>query len=211
MFATAVATAAGSAPDASYAAPQAALLRAAHSRPSSDSCHAIGSPTDPPRRCSDNPRTPPSQPTPDGARSELVPHLVGHDRDVLELDVVDPRRRPARRTSTSETSAGRRAAVLPGHLEPARSLAVDDLAAGVALQLIPAAEAVVAADREEPAADPLGRGQRVPDVLDRRVVGATDRTARPSPSPSGPCRPSGGWPRSRGRCRSCDGSLLRCV
>src|SRR4029079_1981784 len=42
---------------------------------------------------------------------------------------------------------------------------------GVALELVPTADAEVAAQREEPAADPLRVRDRVPDVVDRsRVV-----------------------------------------
>ena len=55
-----------------------------------------------------------------------------------------------------------------------RPVAFEDLAAGVALQLVSATQPVVAADRQEPAADPLGRRQRLPDVLDRRVVGSLE-------------------------------------
>ena len=101
------------------------------------------------------------------------PTLLGHDGGVLELE----RRRPVirartSRTSTSETSPAlvRRLAVDPRHLQPVGPLARDDLAAGVALELVPAAQPVVAADRQEPAADPLWVRERVPDVLDRRVV-----------------------------------------
>src|SRR5207248_9396340 len=49
-------------------------------------------------------------------------------------------------------------------------LAPEDLAARVALHLVPAAQPEVAAHRYEPAAEPVGVGERVPDVLDRGVV-----------------------------------------
>ena len=124
--------------------------------------------------------------------------------------VVDPSPAGARRTSTSEARPGIGHAVDPGHPEPVRSVAVEDLAAGVALQLVSATDAVVAADRQEPAADPLGRRQRVPDVLDRRV----DRCAgcgRPGlrRRRAGRCRPTR-WMASISRTMSIiDGFLLR--
>ena len=59
-----------------------------------------------------------------------------------------------------------------------RPLAGEDLAPGVALELVSTTKAIVPADRQEPAADPLGVRDRVPDVFDGCVVLAAeaDRT-----------------------------------
>ena len=62
----------------------------------------------------------------------------------------------------------------PRDEQPVRPVAGDDPAPGVALELVAAADPVVAADRQEPAADPLGVRQRVPDVVDRGVVGPAE-------------------------------------
>src|SRR5205823_3272694 len=56
-------------------------------------------------------------------------------------------------------------------LEPVRPIASHDLAAGVAFELEVPTDAVVATDRQEPAADPPGVRQGVPDVVDRSLIG----------------------------------------
>ena len=72
-----------------------------------------------------------------GTRSELVPELVGDDRDVLELD-----RRgsgSSRRETHDDLRGGARIGHLaedPGHPDLAWPVAFEDLAAGVALQLV---------------------------------------------------------------------------
>src|SRR5215813_3495508 len=50
-------------------------------------------------------------------------------------------------------------------------IAAGNLSARIALQLIAAAEAKIAGDREEPARNALGIGDRVPHVFHRRVIG----------------------------------------
>ena len=90
---------------------------------------------------------------PDRARAVLLPH-VGGTMAVCSSTSVAPVARRASRTSTSD-SAG--LAPPPAQVTFSGSaVAVEDLAAGVALELVAAAEAEVAADRQEPAADPLG-------------------------------------------------------
>ena len=61
------------------------------------------------------------------------------------------------------------------HAERGGRVARLDGAARVALDGVAAAEAQVAADGQEPAWDPLGGGDGVPDVVDRRAVGLRDR------------------------------------
>ena len=63
-------------------------------------------------------------------------------------------------------------AELPGRGQVAGRLAGGDLAAGVVLDLEPAAEPEVAGDRGEPAWDPLGVGDGLPEVVDVGGVGA---------------------------------------
>ena len=79
-----------------------------------------------------------------------------------------------------------------------RRVAGDDLAAGVALELEPAADPEVAADREEPAGDALGVGDGVPDVIDAGGKVRRSRTVRPSPAairpvPTSRCTASIWW------------------
>ena len=174
-----------------------------NSRPSSDSRQAIGSPTVPPRRWSARPSTPPSQPTPT-APGPNRPHIRRGHRGVLEHE----RRRSLpcpRELDLDFGDVGRAGhlAVDPGRAQPVRPLAGHDLAAGVAFELVSPAHAVVAADRQEPSADPLRVGQGVPDVLDGRVVGAFEADGPPLPrrDPAGAdCRAS--RLRVHGRCRS---------
>jgi len=103
-----------------------------------------------------------------GAGAVLVPEFVVDVRHMLQLEP-----RPARGL-LDETHSDPRglAAVFPRHREMARRLARPDLAAGVALELVAAAEAQVARDREEPAREALGIGESVPQVVDAGVVGA---------------------------------------
>src|SRR5262249_58278112 len=60
----------------------------------------------------------------------------------------------------------------PGDRQMARRLAARNLAAGIALQLIAAAEPQLARDRQEPARDAFGVGDGVPHVRGRGVVAA---------------------------------------
>ncbi len=60
----------------------------------------------------------------------------------------------------------------PGDQQPVRSLTGADLATRVAFELVAPAEPELPADGQEPAADALRIRQRIPDVVDRRVVGA---------------------------------------
>ena len=64
------------------------------------------------------------------------------------------------------------AAVLPGDRQRGAAVAGGDLTAGVALELVAPAEAQVAADRQEPPRDALRGGDRVPEIVDRGLVGA---------------------------------------
>src|SRR6516164_6709311 len=110
---------------------------------------------------------------PDGARAELVPHLVRDDRRVLELEgrglvacfgEADDDFRDVRRVPGVHVD--------PRRHEAMRTLARDNRATRVAFELVVAAHSQVAADREEPASDPPGVGEGVPDVVDGRRVGA---------------------------------------
>jgi hypothetical protein len=74
------------------------------------------------------------------------------------------------------------ATVLPGRAEAVRRIAQLERAAGVAFELISAALAQIAGDRQEPAWDAFGVGARVPDVLDLGVVRSTNGTVRASPA-----------------------------
>jgi hypothetical protein len=69
------------------------------------------------------------------------------------------------------------AAELPGDPVPARWFARLDGAAGVALDAVPAAFAQITGHRKEPAADPLGAGHGVPQVVDVGWVGVLHRQA----------------------------------
>src|SRR5690606_23360836 len=61
---------------------------------------------------------------------------------------------------------------LPGDVERVRGIAAGDGAPGVAFELVATADFQVALDGQKPASEPLWRGERVPQVLDRRVVAA---------------------------------------
>ena len=69
---------------------------------------------------------------------------------------------------------GRPVPVDPGHREQAGRFAAQDLATRVARETERPADAEIAGDREEPAAQPLRVGAGLPDVLDRRVVAPAD-------------------------------------
>src|SRR5215207_8692146 len=101
-----------------------------------------------------------------GSRTELLPHVVADGGDVLELQTgasvgilgevhLDP-------TGVFP--------VLPGQRQVTGRLTGGDLPAGISLQLVAAAQAQVARDRQEPAGNALDARQRVPQILDRRVV-----------------------------------------
>jgi hypothetical protein len=59
----------------------------------------------------------------------------------------------------------------------------------------PSADAIVAADREEPAADPLRPRQRIPDLVDRCVVRSAepDRASFPGRDPGAADLPRHGF------------------
>jgi hypothetical protein len=105
VFVTFRATVSSSAPATRLASPQATLPRVANSRPSSDICQAIGSPTEPPARWQREPEQAAFPADPDRARAVLVPHLVGHDGDMLELSRVELSPASVRRISTSDGGA----------------------------------------------------------------------------------------------------------
>src|SRR5262245_54339977 len=102
------------------------------------------------------------------AGAELLPLLVGFVREVLERQPRGLGRPPIDRDVHPRGVA----AVLPRDLVMPRRLALEDLAAGVALDLVAAAEAQLAGDRREPARQALGVGDAVPQILLRRLVGA---------------------------------------
>ncbi len=66
---------------------------------------------------------------------------------------------------------GRSVAQQPCHTQQARWFARDAIASGMALQLVPPADAKVTGDGEKPTVDPAGVGARVPQVLDGRGIG----------------------------------------
>jgi hypothetical protein len=86
-------------------------------------------------------------------------------RDVLELEA-----RALAHREQPNVDPARGAHHLPGQIECLRRLAARDGAAGVADELIAAADLQVALDRQEPAAKALGRGDRLPQILDGGVV-----------------------------------------
>src|SRR5690606_6074600 len=106
-----------------------------------------------------------------GPRSVLVPEggVLGDLRGVLQLQ---PRAGPV--GADSHRDPARVAAELPGRGELARRLARPDRAAGVALDLVVAALHEIAGDRRGPAGQPVGTGQRVPEILGAGVVDLTD-------------------------------------
>src|SRR5690606_31071978 len=67
----------------------------------------------------------------------------------------------------------------PAHPQHAGRLAGEDLATGIALELEVPAELQFTADRQEPPVDALGRGERVPHLLDIGPIDPAkrDRTA----------------------------------
>jgi hypothetical protein len=87
-------------------------------------------------------------------------------RDVLE----HKSRAPIIAREADMDPAGR-AAELPRHIERLGRIAAGDGPAGVALELIPAAELEIALDGEKPASQTLRGRERIPQILDRRVVG----------------------------------------
>src|SRR4029453_7819183 len=105
----------------------------------------------------------------DDVEQLAIPLDLGAHGGVLELE----HGAAARAGGQAELDLVDRAVgVDPGHREQAWRLAAQDLAAGVALEAEPPADAEVAGDREEPAVDPVRVGAGLPDVLDRRVVAA---------------------------------------
>ena len=205
----ALAAASGSAPAATFAAPHASLLRGAKSRPSSDSCQAIGvvhGLAVPRWRAS--PSTPMSQPTPTAPGPYWSHISSGTTAMCSSSKAVVSSSTAVRAGPRPRRPVGSRA-VHPRHPEPVRSLAGDDLAAGVALELVRPPSRKSPLIGQEPAADALGVRERVPDVVDGRVVVAAKA------DDAGPRRPAiGRVPTSRwmasicGRCRSWGGSFL---
>ena len=135
-------------------------------RPSSDSDQAsacAGSTSGAPARWWPSPSSPRSQPTPVAPGPNWVQKSLSvcwvwrSSSRVPSVDLGQLHGQPAGGTHE-----------LPGHREQPRWLAGLDLAAGVALDLIAPAQLEIAADGSEPARQPLGRGQGVPDVVDRR-------------------------------------------
>src|SRR5919197_532625 len=117
---------------------------------------------------------------PGGARAVLGPPRRVDDRDVLQLQqrlTVGAGGEPHLDLAAA-TPAGM-VADHPRHLEQVRRLAPPDLATGVALQLVGPAQAEVTGDGQEPAADPLGVGDGIPDVPDRRLVAPPQHDAVP--------------------------------
>src|SRR5262249_22028117 len=99
----------------------------------------------------------------------LRPPFVRHISDVLQLQM----RAAAGILRERDVDPARLAGpACPGQPEKARRLAADDLASGVALELIAAADAQVAGDWQEPARNAFRIGERVPKVVDAGVVGA---------------------------------------
>src|SRR5699024_8333051 len=109
-----------------------------------------------------------------GAGPEGLPHLggdVGGAGDVLELDTGGL----LALGGEAEGQPGHATHHLPGHGEfggaVGRRLAAEDLAAGVALELVAAAELQLAREGEEPAGDALNGGDGVPHVGEGGGVG----------------------------------------
>src|SRR5262245_33923923 len=98
-------------------------------------------------------------------------------------DVLQPQSRPAIRQlaklyiqPTDPTS------VLPSNVKRSGWIACGDGAAGIALQLVTSTGPQIAGNGHEPARDPVGIGNRIPDIIDGRIVGTrrhehTRRTA----------------------------------
>lgn len=105
-------------------------------------------------------------PDADRTGTELRPPFVVDVGDVVELE-------PGALALGGQAQLDPRhvAGELPGRGEPVRRIAAEHGAAGVALKLVLAADSQVAGDRQEPARQPFGVGARVPDVVERAVVG----------------------------------------
>ena len=102
-----------------------------------------------------------------GAGAVLFPEVLGHVRDVFELELG------------ALGGAGRQAYVHPAGLpaefpcdaERFRRLALCDGAPRVAFELIASAWFQIAGYRQKPARNALGVGERVPQIVGSRVVG----------------------------------------
>src|SRR5262249_13929431 len=105
----------------------------------------------------------------DRARSELL-EVVLADR-VAVRDVLEHEPRAPVIAREADVDPARRAAELPGQIERLGRIAAGDGPAGVALELIPATELQVTLDRDKPAGQALRGRERIPQILDRGVVG----------------------------------------
>src|SRR5690606_8857563 len=121
-----------------------------------------------------------------GPGSEGLPPVLVDDRGVLEI-------KPGSVGSFGgepDLDLGDLVPVLPSDLEQVRGLALENLAAGVALELEAATLAQLARDWHEPPPDALRVREGVPHVRDGRVVRALerDRTGLARRDPSSPDR-----------------------
>jgi hypothetical protein len=107
----------------------------------------------------------------DRAGTELVPQIAVVDQG----HVLEPQAGPALGVlAQPDVHPAHRTTELPGEGQVGGRVAGGHLARGVALELVAAAQPQVTLDGEEPAGDALAVGDRVPHVVDGRVVGALD-------------------------------------
>lgn len=104
----------------------------------------------------------------DCAGSKLIPQFFGDIRNVFE----PPLCAAVGERGEADVQPADLTAEFPGDIESARRIACGDLAAGVAVELITAAEAEIARDQEEPTRDAVRIGDGVPEVFGTGVVGA---------------------------------------
>src|SRR5688572_27584271 len=87
-------------------------------------------------------------------------------------DVLQREPRPLAVGGEAQRDPARRAAELPRQVERIGPLAARDGAASVALELVATAQLQIAFDGEKPADQARGRRDRVPEIVDRRGIGA---------------------------------------
>src|ERR1700733_4058241 len=102
-------------------------------------------------------------------RTILTPKVIRHVRDVFQ-----PQQRAAiRQFRQRDVNPTYLPAKLPGDRQTAGRFAANDLAPGVALQLVSSSQAEIAGNRQEPFRDAPGVGDGIPYVLDGGIVRAS--------------------------------------
>ena len=165
--------AAGSTPNATFAVYHSSPDSVRKRRPSSVTVHCCpkdGSMDSPVPRWMASPSNMESQPIPTAPGPNWRQIVVVHVGDVLEHQS----RSVGAVAADADVDPADVAAVLPGGGEVLRRVARQDGSAGLALQLVGAADLQIAGNRQEPPRNALDIGDRVPEVCRVGVVGLTD-------------------------------------